>query len=172
MPKFDEIFSRVIHHEGGFTRDPKDRGNWTSGVIGKGECRGTKYGISAMSYPMVDIEGLTLEKAREIYKRDWWDKLSLDKFHSALAFQIFDSAVNHGMRATVKLLQKVAGTAIDGVIGPLTIRALNRIPREDVCILFVAERIRFYTQIATFSEYGRGWMNRVAQNLTYIAEDN
>jgi hypothetical protein len=37
--------------EGGLSMDERDPGNWTGGAIGKGELRGTKYGISAQTYP-------------------------------------------------------------------------------------------------------------------------
>ena len=46
----------IIMHEGGWQHDPRDRGNWTGGEVGRGECKGTKYGISAASYPALDIE--------------------------------------------------------------------------------------------------------------------
>jgi hypothetical protein len=35
--------------------DERDPGNWTGGAIGKGELRGTKWGISAQTYPQIDI---------------------------------------------------------------------------------------------------------------------
>lgn len=169
---FIKVFERVISHEGGFQKDPNDRGNWTSGKCGQGTLKGTKYGISAMSYPTLDIEGLTIGKAKEIYRRDWWDKLKLDRFHDSLSFQIFDSAVNHGMSATIKMLQKMLGVVQDGIAGDVTIKALEKLDRDDAPILFIAERIEFYTKIHTFGAYGKGWMNRIAENLRYIAEDN
>ena len=70
MSNFDNAFDRVIGHEGGFTDDPLYRGNWTSGVCGVGECKGTKYGLAAMTYPILDIRNLTLNQAKDIYKRD------------------------------------------------------------------------------------------------------
>ena len=63
---FNLMFDKLIGAEGGFQNDPKDRGNWTSGIIGKGECKGTKYGVSAMAYPDLDIENLTIEQAKKI----------------------------------------------------------------------------------------------------------
>jgi hypothetical protein len=42
---------------------------WTTGIIGKGICKGTKYFISAMTYPDLDIKNL-LDQAKAIYKRD------------------------------------------------------------------------------------------------------
>ena len=70
MSNFDNAFDRVIGHEGGFTDDPLYRGNWTSGTCNVGKCNGTKYGLSAMTYPILDIRNLTLNQAKDIYKRD------------------------------------------------------------------------------------------------------
>ena len=38
---FEKSFGRVFRNEGGFQKDPKDRGNWTSGKVGVGELKGT-----------------------------------------------------------------------------------------------------------------------------------
>ena len=35
-----------------------------------------------------------------------------------------------------------------------------------------AERLRFYTQLNGWDRFGKGWVNRVAQNLRYGAQDN
>ena len=39
MTTFDKAFERVIGHEGLFQNDTKDRGNWTTGVIGQGSTK-------------------------------------------------------------------------------------------------------------------------------------
>ena len=70
MGVFDVIFDRVLGHEGGFQADPRDRGNWTGGEVGKGELKGTKYGVAAMTYPELDIESLTKADAKIIFRRD------------------------------------------------------------------------------------------------------
>ena len=41
-----------------------------------------------MTYPTLDIRILTLNQAKDIYKRDWWDKLGMDKYPPALSYQI------------------------------------------------------------------------------------
>lgn len=66
MYNFKKAFELTVGHEGGYGNDKRDRGNWTTGVIGEGELKGTKYGVSAMSYPDYDIENLTLEQAEKI----------------------------------------------------------------------------------------------------------
>jgi lysozyme family protein len=172
MTTFEECFSRVINAEGGFQNDRNDRGNWTGGSIGSGELRGTKFGISAMSYPHLDIQNLTLDQARLVYKKDWWEKLNLHRFSKAVSFQIFDSAVNHGPSAAIRMVQRAVGVLADGIVGEKTISAIRKIDPDDFVLKFLAERIEFFTKVSTFSIYGRGWMNRVAENLRIAAEDN
>ncbi|MEZ9473500.1 glycosyl hydrolase 108 family protein, partial [Vibrio lentus] len=74
-------FERVIGHEGKYQNLYDDRGNWTTGVVGEGERKGTKFGIAAMSYPHLNIKQLTIEQAKEIYYRDFWLKLGGEAFH-------------------------------------------------------------------------------------------
>lgn len=169
---FDEAFKRLIGHEGKFTNDRNDRGNWTTGIIGKGELKGTKYGISAMTYPDLDIRNLTLEKAKAIYKRDWWDKINADQIDSAIVFQVWDFAVNAGMGTAKRKLQKAVGVAEDGIIGKHTIQAINDTEINDVLLKFNAERLRYYTSLSTWNLYGKGWTLRVAGQLNYAALDN
>lgn len=169
---FDQAFERLIGHEGKFTNDRQDRGNWTTGVIGKGELKGTKYGISAMTYPDLDIKSLSLQQAKKIYKRDWWDKINADQIDSALVFQVWDFAINAGMGTAKRKLQKAVGVAEDGMIGKQTIQAINNTELNDVLMKFNAERLKYYTSLSTWSRYGKGWTLRVAGQLNYAAADN
>ena len=65
MSVFDNAFRAVIGVEGGYTANPLDPGNWTGGKCRIGQCNGTKYGISAASYPSLNIAGLTLTRCPE-----------------------------------------------------------------------------------------------------------
>lgn len=169
---FDKAFERVIGHEGGFQNDPKDRGNWTTGVVGQGVNKGTKFGISAMSYPNEDIKNLTLQRAKELYKRDFWDKNSLESFHASVQYQMFDAAVNHGRGNAARMLQRALYVADDGIIGNQTLSAYKKMSENDILLRLLAERLEFMTKISTFDRYGRGWSMRVANNLRLSAEDN
>lgn len=169
---FDKAFERTVGHEGGFTADPKDRGNWTTGVIGKGELKGTKFGISAMTYPNLDIKNLTVAEAKAIYKRDFWDAFNMGAFPGVLQFQLFDAAINHGWRRVVPMLQRALGVTDDGIIGPVTVAAMHMIDKNDLVMKFLAERIEYFTKLSTFTTYARGWMMRCANNLRIATEDN
>lgn len=172
MTTFDKAFERVIGHEGGFQNDPKDRGNWTTGIIGQGVNKGTKFGISAMSYPNEDIKNLTVQRAKELYKRDFWDRNNAESFHSSVQYQMFDAAVNHGRGNAARMLQRAVKVADDGAIGNLTLSAYKKMTEDDILLRFLAERLEFMTKISTFGTYGRGWSMRIAGNLRLAAEDN
>lgn len=169
---FNNAFERVVGHEGGFQNDPADRGNWTTGVIGQGLNRGTKFGISAMSYPDLEIRSLTVDQARAIYKRDFWDRAKADQYDFAIAFQLFDMAVNHGNGNAIRMLQRAVKVADDGQIGPASLAAIKAMNVNDVIMRLNAERLRFFAKLSTFSRYGAGWVNRVANNLDFGAQDN
>jgi lysozyme family protein len=168
---FVKAFDRVIGHEGRFQKQPGDRGNWTGGAVRKGILKGTKFGISAMTYPDLDIERLTLEQAKAIYYRDWWLKLEMDLFKPALSYQMFDAAINHGMHNATKMLQRAVGADDDGVIGPITKRTIDKMPLEDILMRFLGERLEFMTYVGTWDDNGKGWSRRIALNLKLAAED-
>ncbi|KAA0020737.1 secretion activator protein [Salinicola corii] len=169
---FDVAFDRVIGHEGGYTDVRADRGNWTSGTVGVGELKGTKWGISAMSYPELDIRNLTRDDAKAVYKRDFWDKASDNgQFDGAIAYQMFDAGINHGLKTAIKLLQRAAGVKDDGLYGPVTRSAVNSAWLDDLLKRFLAARLRYMTDIGAFTTFGRGWSRRIADNLLLAADD-
>ncbi len=160
MSTFDDFISRVLTSEGGYVLDPRDPG---------GE---TRYGISKRSYPAVDIKNLTREAAIGIYRQDFWNRIQGDQLPRSVAFQALDAAVNHGIENSVRWLQRASGAADDGHIGPLTLAAIQRADPADLVLRFNGERLRFYAKLASFDAFGRGWINRVAANLDYAAQDN
>lgn len=147
--------------EGGFTADPRDRGNWTSGVIGKGECKGTKYGICAMAYPNEDIENLTVERAIELFKKDYWDKSKCDLLPDAISIVVSDCAYNSGYIKANKILQECLGVVVDGIVGNKTIGKVNSSDIKELVIQYSKKRLDFLKTLKTWSIYGNGWKNRV-----------
>ena len=162
MDSFDSAFAALIDVEKGFTNEPLDPGNWTGGRVGVGACRGTKFGISAASYPDLAIADLTLDQAKAIAKRDFWDKYSCDQFDPRIGFQVFDAAYN-GAHAAL-WLQQSAGVKPDGSIGPVTIAAVKAVDPLKIMMRFDSYRLDYLASLSnpTFAD---GWMHRVATNL-------
>ena len=99
MSKFDKAFAIIVgpRIEGkSLSIDARDKGNWTGGEIGKGKLVGSKFGISAAQYPDENIVGLTIERAKFLFKRDYWDKWMLDSVEWGKALLVFDTAINGG----------------------------------------------------------------------------
>lgn len=171
-PQFLEFFDRLIGSEGKFTKDSRDPGNWTGGRVGAGKLVGTKYGIAASTYPHLDIESLTLEDAKGIYWLDWWQRLGADQMPAAVAYQVWQFAVNAGMGTARRGLQAAVGVAQDGQIGPLTLAAVAAADVNDILLRFNAFALDHYTSLSTWPTFGKGWARRVAANLRYAAADN
>lgn len=160
MPmNFDLAFDRLIGNEGGYSNDQRDPG---------GE---TNWGISKRSYPDVDVKNLTRAAAKAIYARDFWKRGRMDDYDGAIAFQVFDFAVNSGIDTALRKLQRAAGVADDGHIGPVTVAAIKAKSVSDIVMLFTAERLEFWTQLSTWPTFGKGWARRAARDLRYGAED-
>lgn len=163
---------RLFGHEGVLSLDPTDRGNWTGGRVNVGELRGSKFGISAAAYPNIDIARLTRDQAAAIYVRDYLAPLKVERFSDGVGFQFFDWAVNAGVDGATRGVQKAVGVLPDGRVGPKTVAALEALSESDAIKRLLAQRIRAYTSDPGWAQNGRGWMNRIAANLLYGAEDS
>lgn len=150
---FDEAFERLIGHEGGFIDHPADPGG------------ATNFGISQRSYPGEDIRGMTLERAKTIYARDFWGPAGCAAVPDALRFDLFDMAVNAGVKPAVKALQASCGETVDGILGPLTVQALGTMPAPRLIARFNGHRLEHMASLSTWPAFGRGWARRIASNL-------
>lgn len=163
---------RILGHEGGYSDDPRDPGNWTGGAPGIGQLVGTKWGIAANTYGSLDIRGLTAEQAAGIYRLDYLEPLHADRYPDGVAFQLLDYAINSGPKAAVKGLQRALGVPADGDVGPVTLAALDRWSESDLVMRITAERIDYMRRLPTWPVHGNGWMGRLASNLRFGAEDS
>lgn len=169
---FDTAFDRLISHEGGLSMDPDDPGNWTGGEPGAGELRGTNWGISAATYPHLDIANLTRDDARDIYRRDFWSKVHGDKLHDGVAFQLFDFAVNSGIGTAIRKYQRALGVADDGIFGGISQAAAASMSESDQIMRVLAERLDYMTRLKNWQHASRGWARRIAHNLRFGADDS
>ena len=167
MSDFDRAFEIIIGNEGGYQNNPLDRGNWTGGQIDKGELRGTKYGISAAAYPRLNIQSLSVNDAKLIYKRDYWDAAKCEQYPYHVSLQVFDAAVNHGVSRAILMLQEALDVKVDGVVGPITIGSAIKCEAGWFKARFNGVRLSFYTDLSEvqWATFGKGWARRVSKNL-------
>lgn len=146
---WDSAFDLLMLNEGNYVNNPNDPG---------GE---TKYGISKKAYPDLDIENLTLEQAKKIYKRDYWDRCKCSFIPDSLSIALFDFAVNSGTKKAITYLQKALEVTADGVIGNQTIGACNREPTKKVLEKYMDLRLDFLMSLKNWKYFGNGWGKRV-----------
>lgn len=158
-PRFRRAFDALMELEGGYVNDPDDAG---------GE---TKYGISAKSYPGLDVANLTREDAEQIYLIDYWSRVRGEDFRSEpLALHVFLFAAHAGTRRSSRLLQVALNglgrpLSADGIIGRATIEAANACDPAKLLDAFKAEVRRYYMELVSRkpsqAKYLDGWFKRL-----------
>ena len=146
---WEQAVSFILEQEGGYVNNPNDPG------------KATKYGISKKEYPDLDIENITLEQAKKIYKRDYWDRCKCSFIPDSLSIALFDFAVNSGTKKAITYLQKALEVPADGVIGNQTISACNREPTKKVLEKYMDLRLDFLMSLKNWKYFGNGWGKRV-----------
>jgi lysozyme family protein len=163
---FNICFAITIGHEGGFQNDLNDKGNWTGGAVGAGVNKGTNWGISAASYPKLDIKNLSLAEAKLIYHKDYWSPAGCPMMPGAMALVMFDAAVNNGVSNAIRFMQQGLGVGVDGIIGVQTTSALKVSLEADPdgmaqALETHARRLVFMSGLGTWQTYALGWSRRL-----------
>lgn len=147
--------------EGGYVNRKDDKGGPTNMGITLARLsqeRGYKCTIQ-------DLKNLTREEANAIYKKGYWDPIRADELPSGLDYMVFDFYVNSGSWA-VKILQRVLGLKEDGIIGSLTMKAIEDYPGGTRALIkdYADARMKFLQSLGGpqgFGPNGRGWTIRV-----------
>jgi len=130
MQSIPDIAKQIIAREGGFVNDPDDPGG------------ATKYGVTIHTMRRLgldldrdgdvdvgDVRRLSRADAQAIFIEHYFHRPQIDALPVALQASVFDMYVNAGANA-VKILQRLLNdmgqaVAVDGVIGPQTIAAVQ-----------------------------------------------
>lgn len=136
--------------------DPDDRGGLT------------RWGISQRAYPNEDIRNMTEARAKELFRRDYWEGCQCDRLPDALAIVMADAAFNQGCGTAIRLLQKALNVKVDGVMGPVTIGMAVRNGDPDHLNEFIAHRLLRYA--GGQPKFRRGWFLRVLKLKDAIAD--
>lgn len=162
--KFNRVTDIVFENEGGskMTDDPDDPGGLT------------KFGISKVNNPDIDVANLTEEEARAIAKERYWDayKINLIK-NDSVAAHLYDMVFVQGKRG-VRALQaavKEAGVDVDvdGFMGRDTAEAIDeaieRVGEKKLHQLIAENRLKQFEKSDKWDKYHKGWTNRTFKML-------
>jgi putative secretion activating protein len=171
MNRFNKFLNYIFKVEGGYTDDKNDRGGKTTWGITEEEAR--DFGYTG------DMQNLTKDFAKNIYLKKYYLGNKLDKIiDDRVALSIFDWAVNSGRRG-IKKAQIVANKfgsnlTVDGIIGPKTVEAINKINPETFLKEYHEIQRNFYKYLVskdkTQQDFLTGWLNRVDRKEKYLKE--
>lgn len=161
--KYVPLLSKLEGY-GVYTNRPTDKGGPTmSGVTIK-----TFREFFGEHKTIEDLKKMTYEQWHHIMKSGYWDKVGGDKISCQSVAELFaDFAINSGYVTAIKKVQALVGENIDGIVGPLTLGAINRAPQELVFNGLMATRESHYYSLAWKDNNDRanlrGWLNRLKQ---------
>lgn len=154
--------------EGGYVNDPDDPG----GATNRGVTQATydafrkRNGVATQS-----VRRITDEEVRQIYRRQYWDRVQGDELPSGVDYAVFDFAVNSGVSRAAKHLQAIVRVGQDGIIGEITLAAVAAHPDKARLIIdLCASRMRFLRGLSTWWKFGRGWTRRVEGDIPGVQD--
>jgi len=156
---FDQAFDLLITHEGGFAHRPfsDDPGGTTMYGITEKVARANGYEGK--------MQDLTLDFAKSVYRKQYWDACQCDGMPDAIRYPLFDAAVNSGVSQSIKWLQSCVGVKVDGALGPITRQAANMAAPQVLRQQMLGKRLAFMTRLDNWSANAKGWSRRIASIL-------
>jgi lysozyme family protein len=164
---FDKAFSETMRREGGYVLHnvPGDTGGQTYAGIARNK-NPQWAGWAHIDRGAVPPTAMV----RDFYHEHFWLPMSCHKMRADIAASVFDFGVNAGTRVAVRLAQLVAGVEPDGVAGPVTIEALNKLTMNAFHLGYFAAKMKRYAEIVSRNpsqaKFIAGWTNRSLDALT------
>ncbi|MGN6460298.1 MAG: glycoside hydrolase family 108 protein [Pseudolabrys sp.] len=155
---FDAALARVLAHEGGYSNHPSDPGG------------PTKYGITIADYrryvkpnaTAADVEAMTLDAAKTIYRARYWDALACDGLPAGVDYTVFDYGVNSGVARAARVLRRKL-TLPESAADVEVSRASRGTDAANLIHAICDERLAFLKSLKTWPVFGNGWSRRVAE---------
>ena len=166
MASVDKLVPHILKWEGGLVYDPDDLGGLTNmGVTFqtyKAYCR--KKGCPVPTEER--LKNLTKEQFTDILKTMYWDACKADGIESqSVANAVVDWAWHSGTATAVKEVQRVLGVKDDGIIGNITLSAINSHSPLPLFGKIKQARVAYIERICNArpanNKFKKGWFNRI-----------
>lgn len=166
MADVKKLVPHILKWEGGWANDPDDLGGATNkGVTFKTYKKYCKM-IGKPQPSVGDLRRLDDEEFTDILKTLYWNVCKADFIESqSVANLIVDWAWNSGAVTAIKHVQRIVGVEDDGIVGKITLAAINSRSPLPLFGQIREARIDYYHSITNSrpanSKFLRGWLNRV-----------
>lgn len=161
---FKKVLNQTLQFEGGYTVDNGGPTNY--GV------RQDMYDAYAKQnkVPSKSVKELKYGEVKDFYKKNYWETPKINLLPREIAPSVFDYGVNAGQGKAIMAVQSIVGAKADGIIGPKTIKAINKyVEKNGVELLhkqILDNRVEHYNRLVAsdpqkYGKYFAGWLNRV-----------
>lgn len=166
MARVELLVPHILRFEGGYVNDPDDLG----GATNKGVCFKTyKLYRQRKKLPkptLEDLKNISDGEFVSILKEMYWDACRADHIESqSVANAIVDWAWHSGTVTAVKEVQKVLGVESDGIIGNITLTAINSWSPLPLFGQIQQARLNYLERICIARpanrKFEKGWVRRV-----------
>lgn len=160
---FEAILPKLFADEGEYSNDAGDPGGPTKWGIIYADLvawRGAPANVSKTAR-IAAVKTVDKDEAAAIYRAKYWQALHCDDLPAGVDYAVFDYGVNSGISRAAKVLQRIVGARVDGIVGGMTLAAVARMDPERIIDELCAERLGFLQRLRTWSLFGRGWKRRV-----------
>lgn len=172
---FDTANHWIGGHEDGYSNHPDDPGGPTN------------HGVTQAVYdayrrrrklPTRDVREISSAEVNDIRLRQYWIPAGGDVLPVGLDYAVFDFCYHSGANRAVKELQrqlatKVSGIKADGIVGEMTLDAVERYGSvESLIAAYCARRMAFLQRLKNWSSFKTGWTRRVVGHKKGVQADD
>jgi lysozyme family protein len=163
-PTVRDIVQDVLRREGEFVEHPADHGG------------PTKYGITqatladwrGRAVTAADVAALSVDEATRILEQRYVRDPKFNQVPDArLQALLVDYGVHSGPARVIRALQRVVGVKVDGVLGPQTLAAIDRMGADAVTRQLLQARGRALASLIaadpTQRAFAAGWLRRLME---------
>tara|TARA_R110002167_G_scaffold188319_1_gene389846 strand:- start:24393 stop:24908 length:516 start_codon:yes stop_codon:yes gene_type:complete len=168
MASFGVAFDLMIRNEGGYVLHSVagDNGGMTFAGIAR------NYHRNWAGWSIIDAHGADDDRlaalVQAFYRDRFWVRVAGDDIADQdVANSLFDFAVNAGFRVAIRLAQAAVGVVVDGVLGPVSLSAINSVGADDFRTRFALAKVARYAAIVnrdrSQGKFLLGWINRTLE---------
>jgi len=166
---YQPFIERMIQlYEGAYGFNPSDPGGPTKfGVTCYDLAEHRHQTMSSMQAWAPLVRAMTLDEAEAIYAAKYATACCFNELQAGADCTVLDFGVNSGPSRAIKYAQMVVGVTADGIMGPITLGAINAYGASNFINELCDARLGFLERLNTWSVFGRGWSARVADLRAY-----
>lgn len=162
MANAEKLIPFILKWEGGFSNHPSDKG----GATNKGITLATFRQFFGKDATVSQLKAMTDEQWKHIFQKGFWFPFKGDYIlNQSIANICIDWAWGSGTKTAIKQVQRILGVSDDGIVGNITLSAINSSNPKKLFEKIKSARLSFVEAIVRRNPsqkvFVKGWRNRI-----------